>query len=80
LAIQQAAELIRNGLIGNKTISGTYDSYKKEKRKLGDRLGRPRSDTVASLDTLWSMTFSHLSRNARELLKVLALLSPGRSL
>jgi hypothetical protein len=77
LAIEQAAELIRNPEIGNQTISATYEKYKKDKERLTDRPGRPRSEGVKSLDTLWNMTFGQLSRNARELLKVLALLSPG---
>jgi len=37
-----------------------------------------RSVLVHSLDTLWNMTFSNLTRNARDLLSVLSLLAPGQ--
>jgi hypothetical protein len=69
--------LICHPQVGNMTIKATYESFLKHKEQLTERPGRPRSETVTSLDALWSITFSHLSRNARELLKVLALLSPG---
>lgn len=78
LAIQQAAILIKNEKIGGPTIETTYDLFRERSRQLPDRQAGKRSDTYHSLDTLWDMNFQLLSKNSRELLKVLSLLSPGR--
>jgi hypothetical protein len=72
------AKLIQNPLIGeSETIAATYDSFKKRKKDLQPRLLGERTEIVASLDTLWDMIFTNLTTNARDLLSVLALLSPG---
>lgn len=80
LAIQQAAILIKNENIGGPTIETTFNLFKEHARKLPERQIGKRSDTVHSLDTLWDMNFRLLSINARNLLSVLSLLSPGMSL
>jgi hypothetical protein len=77
LAIQQAAELIKNPEIGGTTIATTYASFINHKNELPPRQSGERSDIVKSLDTLWSMTFNYLTKGARDLLSVLSLLSPG---
>ena len=77
LAIQQAANLILNPSIGGSTIVTTYELFKENLRSLPERQSGERSEIVHSLDTLWNMTFSSLTRNARDLLSVLSLLSPG---
>ena len=77
MAIQQAAELIKNPDIGGTTIESTYVSFINHKNKLPPRQAGERSDIVKSLDTLWSMTFDYLTKGARDLLSVLSLLSPG---
>lgn len=78
LAIQQAAILIRNEKIGGPTIETTFDLFKEHARQLPERQIGKRSDTYHSLDTLWDMNFRLLSANARNLLSVLSLLSPGK--
>jgi hypothetical protein len=77
LAIQQAAKLIENPDIGGTTIASTFASFKQHRDELPERQAGARTEIFESLDTLWSMTFSYLSRNARDLLSVLSLLSPG---
>jgi hypothetical protein len=79
LAIEQAAELIKNDAIGGPNIASTYDSFKDHQNSLPPRLKGGRSDTVSALDSLWNMRFTHLSRNSLALLSVLSLLSPGMS-
>jgi len=78
LAIQLTAELIRDPKIGlGNTIQAVYNSFKENKASLPRRqVGEDRSDIIHSLDSLWNMTFNSLSRNARDLLSVLSLLSP----
>ncbi|MCJ1400647.1 hypothetical protein MMC11_003855 [Xylographa trunciseda] len=76
LAIQQAANLIINPSIGGTTIVTTYELFKENLRSLPERQSGERSEIVHSLDTLWNMIFSSLTRNARDLLSVLSLLSP----
>ena len=78
LAIQQAAELIKNQKIGGPTILSTLESFKKHKRDLPPRPSMERSEIVHSLDSLWSITFNARTTNARDLLSVLSLLSPGK--
>lgn len=80
LAIQQAAILIKNDKIGGPDIETTYEMFKEHARALPERQLGKRSDTYHSLDTLWDMNFKQLSKNARNLLSVLSLLSPGKSL
>jgi len=80
LAIQQAAQIIKNPAVGGDgTIQNTYNSFLEEKRNLPNRqgAGAVRSDIFHSLDSLWSIMFKNLSKNARSLLGVLSLLSPG---
>jgi hypothetical protein len=80
LAIQQAAILINNDKIGGPKIETTYEMFMDHARNLPERQLGKRSDTYHSLDTLWDMNFKQLSKNARNLLSVLSLLSPGKFL
>lgn len=80
LAIEQAAILIKNDKIGGSMIESTYGMYKDHARNLPERQLGKRSDTYHALDTLWDMNFKQLSKNARNLLSVLSLLSPGKLL
>jgi hypothetical protein len=80
LAIQQAAILIKNDKIGGPGIETTYEIYKEHARNLPERQLGKRSETYHALDTLWDMNFKQLSKNARNLLSVLSLLSPGKLL
>jgi hypothetical protein len=77
LAIQQAAQLIKKPNIAGTTIAGCLETFKEIKRSLPPRQTADRSDIIHSLDSLWDMTFKHLSRNARDMLSVLSLFSPG---
>jgi hypothetical protein len=79
LAIQQAAQLVKDEAIASTTIAAFLESFKEHKKTLPARVSGDRSDIVHSLDSLWNMTFTNLSRNARHLLSVLSLLSPGNS-
>ena len=78
LAIQQAAILIRNEKVGGPTIEATFDLFKEYARQLPERHIGKRANIYHSLDTLWDMNFRLLSTNARNLLSVLSLLSPGK--
>jgi hypothetical protein len=78
LAIEQAAELIKNDAIGGPNIASTYESFKERQKDLPERAIGMRSDTVHALDSLWNMRFTNLSRNSLALLSVLSLLSPGK--
>lgn len=78
LAIEQAAELIKDGSIGGATIVSTYEVFREHQINLPEGRSGPRSETVHALDSLWNMRFTHLSRNALTLLSVLSLLSPGK--
>jgi hypothetical protein len=79
LAISLAASLIQNEEIGGVMIDSTYELFKERYRRLPERhLGR-RSGAYHGLDTLWDMIFRILPENARDLLKVLSFLSPGKS-
>ena len=80
LAIQQAAILINNSEIGGHTINSTYEEFKDTAQNLPPRQSGERSELIHSLDTLWNMTFKSLSRNARDFLSVLSLLSPDAML
>jgi hypothetical protein len=80
LAIQQASVLIKNEKTGGYTIESTLDAFKQNAAKLPERQKGRRSETYHALDTLWDMSFGVLPNNARQLLSVLALLSPGRLL
>lgn len=77
LAIQQAAQLIKDADIGGPTITKTYESFEKRLRTLPERHSSVRSASERSLDALWDMIFNALTPNARTLLGVLAWLSPG---
>ena len=79
LAIQQAARLVTDDRIGDATIVSTLNSFREHERTLPARPIKPRSDSEVALDSLWDISFTHLSRNARDLLSVLSLLSPGMS-
>jgi hypothetical protein len=77
-AIQQAAILIKNDKIGGLRIETTYEMFKEHARNLPNRQLGKRSNTYHALDTLWNMNFRQLSKDARNLLSVLSLLSPGK--
>jgi len=76
LAIEQAAELIKNDAIGGPTIATTYELFKERKKDLPERPIGNRSEYVHALDSLWNMRFTNLARNSLALLSVLSLLSP----
>jgi hypothetical protein len=78
LAIQQASILISNPKIGGSTIAGTLDIFNSSAQRLPERPDTERSEMIHTLDTLWNMNFSILTPNARNLLSVLAMLSPGK--
>jgi hypothetical protein len=79
LAIQQAAILILNPDIGGSTIAGCLEVFNSNSMRLPQRPhGEERTGMVHALDTLWNMSFSVLSQNARSFLSVLAMLSPGK--
>jgi hypothetical protein len=80
LAIQQAAILIKNDKIGGLRIETTYEMFKEHARNLPNRQLGKRSNTYHALDTLWDMNFKQLSKNSRNLLSVLSLLSPSKLL
>ena len=79
LAIQQAALLINDPNIGDATIAGTLGIFNSNAQRLPERPDTERSEIIHALDTLWNMNFSMLTPNARNLLSVLAMLSPGMS-
>lgn len=79
LAIQQASILINNPKIGGATIAGTVEVFNSNAHQLPERADTERSEMIHTLDTLWNMNFSILTPNARNLLSVLAMLSPGMS-
>jgi hypothetical protein len=81
LSIQTAASLILNPKKeGGSTIAETYEVFKVHVEKLPPRQRADRGPTVHNLDALFDMIFTQLSPNARALLSVLALLSPGKFL
>lgn len=77
LAIHQAAILINNPEIGGSTISGALELFNSNAQRLPPRPDTTRTEMIHALDTLWNMNFSILTPNARNLLSVLAMLSPG---
>jgi hypothetical protein len=79
LAINLAAQLIKNEQVGSATIESTFELFKQHASQLPERILGKRSDTYHALDTLWDMNFRLLSDNAGDLLKVLSFLSPGMS-
>jgi hypothetical protein len=79
LAIQQAANLIKNPDVGGPTIAKTYEKFKERMKTLPPRHSSPRSASEVPLDALWDMTFSSLRPQARTLLGVFSWLSPGTS-
>ncbi|PMD58306.1 uncharacterized protein K444DRAFT_442723 [Hyaloscypha bicolor E] len=76
LAIERAAELIKNDSIGGPNIASTYEEFKSQQTNLPKCPASARSDVVLALNSLWNMRFTNLSRNALALLSVLSLLSP----
>lgn len=79
LAIQQAAVLINNPNIGCENIAGALELFNSNAQRLPERPDTDRSEMVHALDTLWNMNFNILTPNARNLLSVLSMLSPGMS-
>jgi predicted ATPase len=77
LAIQEAAHLVKNANVGGPSISKTFEVFEERIRTLPERSSKPRSTAETALDSLWDMSFSLLSKNAKVLLGVLAWLSPG---
>jgi hypothetical protein len=78
LAIQQAANLIKDADVGGPTISKTFEVFKERIRTLPERYSNPRSSAERALDALWDMTFSLLTKNAKVLLGIFAWLPPGK--
>ncbi|XMA10957.1 hypothetical protein WAI453_003748 [Rhynchosporium graminicola] len=78
LAIEQAAELIKNVAFGGPSIASTYESFKERQKDLPERAIEMRSKTVHALDSLWYMRFTNLNRNSFDLLSVLSLLAPRK--
>lgn len=76
LAVRQAAVMIKDPNIGGPTIAKTYEKFKERMRTLPPRYSSLRSATEIALDSIWDMTFSALSPNARTLLSVFSWLSP----
>jgi hypothetical protein len=79
LAIQQAAVSIMNPDIGGETIAGTLEVFESNFQSLPEGPDKERLEMIRALDALWNMNFSILTPNARNLLSVLAMLSPGMS-
>ena len=77
LAIHQVSILINNLDIGGSTIAGALELFNSNARRLPERPELEGSEMIHALDTLWNINFSVLSPNARDLLSVLAMLSPG---
>jgi hypothetical protein len=76
LAIQQAAVLINTSATG--TIGGLLELFNSNSQRLPERpVGKDRSPMIHALDTLWNMSFTALTQNAKDFLSVLAMLSPG---
>jgi len=80
LAIAQAAVLINNPDIGCNNVARALELFNSNAQRLPERPDTDRSEMIHALDTLWNMNFSILKPNARNLLSVLALLSPGMSI
>jgi hypothetical protein len=77
LAIQQAAVSINNLDIGGETIAETLEIFNSNVQRLPGRSYKEHSEKNPALDALWNMNLSILTPNARDLLSVLAMLSPG---
>lgn len=77
LAIQLMSILINDSEMGDSTIASTLKKFDESAQQLPTHPDAERSEMVRSLGTLWNMSFSILSLNARNLLSVLAMLSPG---
>ncbi|KAH6690764.1 P-loop containing nucleoside triphosphate hydrolase protein [Leptodontidium sp. MPI-SDFR-AT-0119] len=76
IAIQQAAQLVNNESIGGLTIASTLEAFKEHFKSFQPRHIHPRSAMESALDSLWDMSFNQLTRNGKDLLSVLSLLSP----
>lgn len=77
LAVNQAAVMIKDPNIGGPTIARTFVKFQERMQTLPPRHSSRRSASEIPLDSLWDMTFSALSQNARTLLSVFSWLSPG---
>jgi hypothetical protein len=77
LAIVQAATLIKESRVtGDQSIRTLLEVFEESRAKLPPRQIGSRDNLIHSLDTVWSIALNVLSRNARSLLSVLALLAP----
>jgi hypothetical protein len=79
LAIEQAAELIKDNTTGGPNIAMTYEEFRTQQSAIPNHPAGLRSDIARALGTLWNMRFTNLSRNSLATLSVLSLLSPGKS-
>lgn len=77
LAIQQAAVSINNPDIGGESIAETLEVFNSKVKRLPERPYKEQSEIIPALDALWNMNLSILTPSARDLLSVLAMLSPG---
>jgi hypothetical protein len=78
LAIQQAANLIKDPDVGGTTIAQTLEVFDERSRNTRGRNSKDGSDLARALDTLWDMSWSRLSTKSKNLLGVLAWMSPGK--
>ncbi|KAH7348885.1 P-loop containing nucleoside triphosphate hydrolase protein [Rhexocercosporidium sp. MPI-PUGE-AT-0058] len=76
IAIQQAAQLVNNESIGGPTIASTLEAFKEHHKSFRPRHIHPRSAMESALDSMWDMSFNQLTRNGKDLLSILSLLSP----
>lgn len=61
----------------NFNITESFARFVQSERNLPQRYLADRSPMVRNLDALFDMVFTALSKHARDLLSVLALLAPG---
>ena len=78
LAIQQAANLIKDPGVGGPTIAQTFEVFKKRYRDFKRRNPNAESDTLRTINTLWDMSWSRLDTKSKSLLGVMAWMSPGK--
>jgi hypothetical protein len=77
LAIVQAASLIKETRVtGDQSIRTLLKVFEDSRAKLPPRQIGHRDNLIHALDTVWSIALNAISRNARSLLSVLALLAP----
>jgi hypothetical protein len=78
LAIQQAANLIKDPDVGGTTIAQTLEVFDEQFRNTRRRNSKDGSDLARALDTLWDMSWIRLSTQSKNLLGIFAWMSPGK--